>query len=208
MAYILGFFAADGAMTINPRGSHYVDFYITDKDLLETMRGVFQSNHKISVIKRNDRWNTIYRLQIGSKIWFNDLLKLGFVPNKAKRIKLPKIPKEYAGDFVRGYFDGDGCASIVESHKYDRPNSCFGLQVRFTSGSQEFLQDLKLLLGGFDIAGGGVFSNQGAFRLAYSTRSAIRLYNLMYANCKDLLLERKKKIFKKFLKRFHCGRVV
>lgn len=208
MAYVMGFFAADGSMTINPRGSHYVEFYITDKDLLETIREIFQSNHKIAIIKRNDNWNKAYRLQIGSKAWFNDLLKLGFVPNKAKRTKLPKIPHQYIGDFVRGYFDGDGCVSIIENHKHDRPNPCFGLMVRFISGSENFLQDLKLLLTKHNIDGSRVSYGQGAFRLTYSTRSAIKLYNLMYASCKNLLLERKRKIFEKFLERFHGGRVV
>ena len=52
MAYILGFFTADGSMIANKRGAHYIDFHITDKDLLYKIRKIFQSNHKIKKRKQ------------------------------------------------------------------------------------------------------------------------------------------------------------
>lgn len=48
MAYILGFFTADGCLTVNPRGSHYIEFVCNDKDVLEKIRDVMGSKHKIS----------------------------------------------------------------------------------------------------------------------------------------------------------------
>jgi DNA-binding transcriptional regulator WhiA len=38
MAYILGFFTADGSMFKNKRGSYFVEFEITDKELLEKIK--------------------------------------------------------------------------------------------------------------------------------------------------------------------------
>jgi hypothetical protein len=38
MAYVLGYFAADGCMFINPRGSKYVSFTSTDREILEKVK--------------------------------------------------------------------------------------------------------------------------------------------------------------------------
>ena len=114
MAYVLGFFTADGNMIKNKRGAHFIEFQIADKDLLEKIKKAFNSNHKITVRKRRGIWKTSYRLQIGSKEIFNDLLKLGLTPNKSKIIKLPNISDKYFSHFLRGYFDGDGNVTIAK----------------------------------------------------------------------------------------------
>ena len=82
MAYILGFFCADGNMVKNKRGAHFIEFNTIDKELLERIKKVLDSNHKISVCKRSDKWRTAYRLQIGSKIMYYDLARLGLMPKK------------------------------------------------------------------------------------------------------------------------------
>src|SRR3989344_4542443 len=108
MAYVLGFFAADGNMIKNKRGAHFIEFQITDRDILNQIKNLLGSNHKISIRDRNKKWKKSYRLQLGSKEIFNDLIKLGMVPRKSNILKFPKIPDVYLADFVRGYFDGDG----------------------------------------------------------------------------------------------------
>jgi len=68
MAYVLGFFAADGSMVKNKRGAHFIDFHINDGELLDKIRLTLDSNHKISIQDgRNKNWKSCYRLQIGSK---------------------------------------------------------------------------------------------------------------------------------------------
>ena len=49
MAYVLGFFAADGYMTINKRGGQFWCIQITDQQLLNSIRKVIESNHKIGI---------------------------------------------------------------------------------------------------------------------------------------------------------------
>jgi len=78
MAYVLGFFTADGSMTKNKRGAHFIELEITDKDLLYTIRELLESNHKITERKRSDKWKRAYRLQIGSKMMFNDFRTYAF----------------------------------------------------------------------------------------------------------------------------------
>lgn len=111
MAYVLGFFAADGGMIQNQRGACFIEFTSTDRIVLEHVQRVTGSNHRISVrVRNNVKWKMSYRLQIGSKEWFSDLLRLGFTPNKSLILAFPDVPETCIGDFVRGYFDGDGCA--------------------------------------------------------------------------------------------------
>ena len=52
IAYVLGFFAADGNMTKNKRGAHFIEFQITDQDLLIKIKKLLGSNHKIGIRKK------------------------------------------------------------------------------------------------------------------------------------------------------------
>jgi len=199
MAYILGFFAADGSMVINPRGSHYLDFHITDKELLFKIREILDSNHKIQEQKRNKRWAVIYHLQIGSKEMFHDLEKLGLTPRKSKTLQLPKVPQKYFADFVRGYFDGDGHVIICSYRRKERKNQKYTvLQSGFTSGSKLFLKELqkklKILA---NLSDGSLIFSEKYCRLRYSINDSVRLYNFMYNSINNnLFLKRKQKIFK------------
>lgn len=110
MAYVLGFFAADGCLTINPRGAKYLDFTSCDRDVLVKIRRLMRSGHKISNYrsKRPGIWKDKFRLQIGSKYIFSHLVALGFMVNKSLTIQFPSVPDPFLLHFVRGYFDGDG----------------------------------------------------------------------------------------------------
>ena len=202
MAYILGFFAADGSMIKNKRGAHFIEFQITDKELLEEIKKLLGSNHKISILNKNTKWKTAYRLQIGSKKIFNDLLLLGITKNKSKKIKLPKIPEKYLCHFVRGYFDGDGNVTFGYFKKSDRTKKSPAIITRFTSGSKDILEELKLTLtNSLDTKGSLFFSKNNAWQLSYSANDSQKLFKFMYIgrnNNKNIIyLERKYKIFLK-----------
>ncbi|MCC6323181.1 LAGLIDADG family homing endonuclease [Candidatus Nomurabacteria bacterium] len=106
MAYVLGFFSADGYITVNKRGGQFWCIQITDKKLLESIRKTINSNHKISLRRGSNSTKNLYRLQIGSIEMCNDLRQLGLFEKKTKNMVIPQIPKKYLPDFVRGYFDG------------------------------------------------------------------------------------------------------
>lgn len=202
MAYILGFFTADGSMMKNKRGAHFVEFEITDKDLLIAIRKELGSNYKITARKRSSNRKMAYRLQIGSKIIFNDLLKLGLTPNKSKTIDLPKIPKKYFSHFTRGYFDGDGNVTIAKYTRAARNNKeSIIIYSGFTSGSKKFLENLQLQLKNIANLKGGTlcFSSRG-YRLYFSVKDSFNLYNFLYKDCGNLYLPRKKRIFEKYFK--------
>ena len=201
MAYVLGFFTADGNMIKNKRGAHFVSFYSTDKDLLEKIRLNLKSDLKISAKKINPKYpnhKQSYVLQIGSKEIFNDLLRLGTTPNKSLTIRMPVVPKKLLSHFLRGYFDGDGHVSASEYQKKDRKDKSKIIITGFTSGSKKFLEDLRILLKQHaDMHGGTLYYTQG-YRLCFSIHDSLRLYNFMYQQEKDLYLSRKKSIFEHY----------
>jgi len=90
MAYVLGYFAADGSMTQHKNKSCFIEFTSTDKVILQNIRLVTGSTHIISERpKENPAWKPQYRLQIGSKEWYRDLLQLGFTPRKSLTLSFP-----------------------------------------------------------------------------------------------------------------------
>lgn len=203
MAYVLGFFTADGNMIKNRRGAHFISIEITDIDILEKIKEMIGSNHKISIRERKFPSKIAYRLQIGSKEIFNDLLKLGLTPAKSKTIDLPKIPDTYFPHFVRGYFDGDGSVIIADYIRKDRNNKkSKTILSGFTSGSKEFLQNMQVQLKEIAYITGGTFNfSSGGYRLYFSVKDSLKLYNFMYNRLEnDLFLERKKEIFEKYFK--------
>jgi intein-encoded DNA endonuclease-like protein len=201
MAYVLGFFAADGCMMKNKRGAHFIEFQITDKDILLKIRKCLGSNHKISIREEKDNCKTRYRLQIGSKIIFSDLSKLGFTPRKSNTIKFPSIPDRYFSHFARGYFDGDG---NVYANTYKRAVRGGKLSITllsgFTCGNREFLGKLHLKLRNTaHISGGTLYkSKSGVFRLYFSVKDSGKMYRFMYNDVGNLCLLRKKVVFENY----------
>ena len=75
MAYVLGFLYADGNIIRTKRKTHFVSLQVMDKEIVFKIRDVVKSNHKINLYKKQYKGNIAYRLQIGSKEWFDDLEK-------------------------------------------------------------------------------------------------------------------------------------
>lgn len=197
MAYVLGFFVADGTLTYTKRGGKYIGFHITDRALLFEIRTLMESTHKIATRNRGGNSKPGYRLQIGSINLCNDIARFGFTPNKSKTVRLPSIPRAYVGEFTRGYFDGDGCVYFNILHTKDRKSTRPVFQVKFTSGSKNFLKDLLELLRKHGVNGGFIVTKRRGFELAFSHKDGLAIYRLMYNNTPtcDVHLKRKKKIF-------------
>ncbi len=197
MAYILGFMYADGNVVETKRGGRYIALYTADRHLLVAMRQSMGSQHKIA--RRTARSGLVYRIQIGSSEWFYDLEQHGMVPGKTKRMTLPHIPKQYVGDFVRGYFDGDGNVWVGFVHK-ERKTSLKTIQTVFTSGSFQYLNSLHEVLRQKGVVGGSlVVSKIAQFaRLSFSVRDTFKLYKIMYNTPHQLCLKRKKIVFERF----------
>ena len=201
MAYILGYFAADGSMVRNKRGAHFIEFVSTDKELICLVRSALQSNHKISERIREKSQKTLYRLQIGSKEIFSDLRLHGFTQNKSLSLSLPNMPRGYRSHFVRGYFDGDGCVYFKKHWAKDRQKMRWVFTSRFTSGSRIFLEGLLCALRKEGIKGGFITTKNRGFELVLSHRDSLALYRFLYDTILNgLYLSRKRTLFRKAIK--------
>ncbi|MFH1534244.1 MAG: LAGLIDADG family homing endonuclease [Nitrospirota bacterium] len=199
MAYVLGFFAADGSMSYDPRGAYYLSFYSNDKEILEKIRSVLSSEHKISKRSFNSSFpNPAYRIQIGSKKIYFDLLRLGMTRNKSKSLKFPDVPTSFLRDFVRGYFDGDGNILSKRYFRKDRNKYKDYFATKFISGSCRFLQVLrKKLVCHAGIGKGSFFEGTRSFVLSFAMKDSKRLCAFMYDNIEnELYLDRKYHVYK------------
>lgn len=204
MAYVLGFLYADGNIIFTKRATWFWSLQINDKDILEEIKKTINSEHVISKKKRYNNKKQSYRLQIGSKEMCEDLLRLGLIERKSKTILLPKISKKYFPDFLRGYFDGDGGVWVGFKNK-QKIHKTYIISTAFTSGSKEFLVDLRKNLVEYGVLGGSLVQKERGFDLKYSIKDSLILYKIMYNNECSLFLKRKKDKFKGYIKET-CGR--
>lgn len=144
-AYFIGLFYADGNMrdiTVTNNKSSSISISLTEKDsyILDRLNNVlFKDPSKIyykpltkfisNITNKECVIKPSRRLNIHSKIVYNDLLSLGCHPNKSLTIELPPLSDDMFPHFLRGYMDGDGW--------YTRKYS-FGL-----IGSYKFCEQIK-----------------------------------------------------------------
>jgi len=199
-AYVLGFFAADGTMTKNPRGSRYIEFVSSDYEILEKVCRLLGASQKISTKTRLYETPTpTYRVQIGSKHLFDKFAELGFTPNKSKTLKFPEIPDDLVRHFARGYLDGDGCVSyrLQLDKRYGKLRKF--LTVRFICGSRDFLESLRgVLRVSAQIGNGSISPANGSYQLQYRMKDSIILFGYFYKNVpENCFLSRKYQALKK-----------
>ena len=138
MAYVLGYLYADGnVMDLPYMRAKYVSVTSIDIDSIKRIQAWLGSSHRI--IERASQWehgNKTYTLRIGSHALYDSLFHLGLRPRKSLTVTMPEIPSRYFMDFVRGYFDGDGCVYL---EKITRKN---GL-IRPRNSARFLLQEVK-----------------------------------------------------------------
>lgn len=179
MAYILGLWFADGCIY----GGKMFDITLHKKDKYILKKIAEELEYEGSIYDYVDK--QAVRINFSCKVIYNDIVALGGKEQKSLDIKFPLIPKEYLSDFIRGYFDGDGCIMRL---KGNRINSAI------TSGSKIFLDEmLKILRDKAGIEGGSYdpFSKS----LRFGKRDSLRLGEYMYKDNPELFLLRKKQKF-------------
>lgn len=179
MAYILGLWYADGCIY----GGKMFDITLHKKDKYLLKRVAEELEYEGQLYDYVDRQAA--RINFSCKVIYNDIITLGGTERKSLTVEFPEIPKEYLHDFIRGYFDGDGC---VMNLKNDRLNSAF------TCGSRKFLESLLTILREEAGIEGGSFDDSCS-SLKFGKRDTIRLGNYIYKDNPELFLLRKKQKF-------------
>ena len=177
MAYVLGFWFADGYM--RKEKSYRILFSGKDKDILLKIRKAFYSDHPIRLEVRSN----CYFISFCSKKLYENLIKLGGLRCKSKIAAFPKVPEKFLPDFIRGYFDGDGSVFFVKYIRTKDKRFTKELRTNFTSGSRQFLNNLMEILNkeiGLPLKKLGVFNNGGSLKLGYGMKDSDALLRYMY----------------------------
>ncbi len=116
-AYFLGLLYADGC---NTKVGLSISLEETDKSILDKFNLTLGSNRPLYY--KEASWREFkcgkyfckpsYILTLTNIKISRDLVNLGCVPRKSLILTFPSeeiLPKEFQRDFIRGYFDGDGC---------------------------------------------------------------------------------------------------
>lgn len=179
MAYVFGLWCADGCIY----GGKIFDITLHAKDKYILKKIAEKLQFEGPLYDYVDRQAA--RLNFSCVVMYNDLIQLGGKENKSLDLQFPNVPKEFLPDFIRGYFDGDGC---IMNLKNNRINSTF------TSSSKDFLDSLlKILRAEAGIEGGSY--DPSSLSLRFGKKDSIKLGAYMYKNDPELFLERKKKKF-------------
>ncbi|MBM7094386.1 endonuclease [Bacillus sp. H-16] len=177
MAYVLGFFAADGCISGQ---TQTVSFAQNEIEILEDIRDELGSNHRIV---KNDETG-VYILNIHSKIMKDDLMNIhGMFPAKSNTFNFPDVPDEYLSHFIRGYYDGDG--SLYKKTFY----------IVFVGGSEVFMDRLRQIINSH-IGDCRFMSDKTNYRIHISGKKTIKSFlDWIYKN-KNIFLKRK---FERFI---------
>ncbi len=193
-AYAIGLLTADGCLSKDGR---HIDLTSKDKAQIILFKKCLGLATKVGT-KRSGSGDLAYCTQFGDVLFYQFLLDIGLTPAKSKTLAALKIPNEYFIDFLRGYFDGDGCSYSYYDPKFKKS---YRFYISFISASPPFLDwlrgeiDARISIRGF-ING---YRNKSYVQLKYSKKEAIVLSQNMYYRTGVPCLRRKYLKIKKSL---------
>ncbi len=204
MAYVLGYWYADGSLEDASylRGK-YIRVTSVDREMIVKFKKWLKSEHTIVKLKSSQpNGKDRYLLRIGSHKLYESLTRLGLYPNKSLTITCPPVPTRFFEHFVRGYFDGDGCAYLYTTKGKRKPIIIRKLSIIFTSGSFDFLRVLcDTLRQRVTLQQANIYQGTRAFQLRFGTHDSIKLFIFMYRHCNSaMLLPRKIKAFSDYFR--------
>jgi hypothetical protein len=183
MAYCLGFITGDGHIWKN-RPFFTIGIHENDIKILEYIRDYVSPDSLV----RNDPKNNKVQICVHSKQIWEDLQKYNANHDKTFNLKIDfDIPEEFWGDYLRGFFDADGCIY------YTQPKKSPYYTASFSCASKPMLEYIKNRLG----IGRLRCFREKYYELSFSQSNCLKLYDVMYKNENCFKLERK---YEKFLK--------
>jgi intein-encoded DNA endonuclease-like protein len=186
--YVLGLLAADGTISYNKNEKYEMRIEIKDKDLLERVKTVMQSNHPLHYYLRLKEGvlSETWVLSIRSKEMVERIIELGITP---KNINEDLIPY-----FILGFFDGDG------SVYFSKDNTL--IRSKVISASESFIKQIAEILNkeiGISVS---VFSyKEKYYSVHYGAKDTLLLYDYLYRSNPPIFLERKKLVFDLFIEK-------
>lgn len=204
-AYILGFYIADGCLNGNK-------FVITlnekDKEILEKIRDYMSPITKLiykkeTINKQGIVSHPMYSFAFACKEIVSCLEDLGLGKNKTYLSKSIKnvVPKELMWDFIRGYWDGDGCISSSNVTKNVKETSYNYINIGFTiiSKDPDILNEMNEFFMEEGINTHVYPDNKGNYLVGTHSKSEVeKIYNKLYTSS-NLFMERKRTKFNEIM---------
>lgn len=211
-AYILGLYMADGCITRDNKFN--LSLKEEDLEILIKVRDfispISKLNYKPKYINKKTGiiTNPMYLLSFKCNHIADTLNKLGLGYNKTYLEKSIKniVPKEFMWDFIRGYFDGDGCVSkslVSKTHILkDRTTKTYthtNIIFKITSKTKLILDEIKdfFIEEGINIS---VYPDRESFTIGnHSLKDLITIYNKLYLTNPNFFMLRKQIKFKEII---------
>lgn len=202
MAWILGFFTADGNLFHKLYDNNTEQWYITftqkDKEILETVAEKLGfPKDKIKKQWSEEYQTTVHHFTFTNKYMFLRLEELGLMPNKSLQLQKVNVPKKYFSHFLRGYFDGDGCFSWSTTPRQRTP------RVSFTCGSRNFVKWLESRITRYyGLPGARIRQRRdtNTWSMIYRKDASLKLMKILYSEKeKSLFIETKYNNFINYL---------
>ena len=108
------------------------------------------------------------------------------MPRKTFKIQMPVLREDLYNDFIRGYFDGDGCMYVTKKYH------TFSMY----TASNSFKESMKdFFIKNLDIKLSGNKNNLSKGKAS----DIVKIYHFLYDKSEIIFLKRKKEKFEKFL---------
>lgn len=202
-AYWLGLLAADGCIChTNDARQDLIVIHLIDSDseILEKFNKTLYSNKPLCHYTRKLDNRKYVKFEISSDIMSADLAKYNIVPKKTNKYLFPdNINAEYYKDFIRGYFDGDGCIS----HNF-QINTLHAVNVSITGFFKNLLRFQQVLaeegINATLIEDKRNYKSEDKFgALCFTSKiEKAKFLNYIYSDA-TIFLERKHKLAQKFI---------
>lgn len=210
-AYILGFYIGDGYVNHYPTSNTYtfrIGLQEDDEEILTKIKNIMSPMTKLAHSKMHkNKLGFISKpmcvLTIRSKQIVETLEKKGLGYNKTYKGKTIKnlVPKRLMKDFIRGYFDADGCVSHslgkreVNGKKYTYNNFIWNI----ISKDKKILLEIQDYFHQNNIKTNIYPDTKGCYLISLTNKKQFQtLYELLYnENC--ICMERKRKKFENIL---------
>ncbi len=189
-SYWLGFFCADGYLY---KSGKQASFILSSRDKRHLQR--LADNFNLSVREtqvpdaRTGRTYNSVRLVMSSRNLCNSITAKGIPQRKTAELSsavFQSIPVEFVRDFIRGYFDGDGCITKIGVAEY-RMSIC---------GTESFLSTLAAVVAvNCYVNQPNVLFRPGVCIIQWCGTDKINAIKTWLYQDADLYLERKKEIF-------------
>lgn len=184
-AYAIGLIVSDGNLNQDKR---HIFIKSADRELIQNYKKALDIKSNICRTPSSKNISSHFYISHSDQLFWKFLTGIGIFPAKSKTIRSVSIPEKFFGDFLRGFFDGDGTFYSFWDTRW--PKS-FAFQISFPSASADFVHWLKEKLANLYGVKGFIRKGDGVYLIRYVKGDSKKIVAKMYWRKNLLCLGRK-----------------